>query len=294
MDATTEVERDRIRQSERTIDNLKRLYAVLFSLSFGIVALESFKKISPFADSAAYAFWPLVLHVEITVSFIFTAGLFYYQGDRYLDIVYAKHPLAPAKASHFGADYFVNVFTMIPFYLMAHALGKDYTDAVGFTWYFLAYVYLISQGLALLLIREVIELRTKPSIPERISALKAFWFLMNSFMLCLAVFAFCAWGWLSSNVCPTNYHGPAALSFVGLMGLLIILRDYWDFTRGWAILYPVQNADDLRWPLTALRRAGARRWAWTAGLFFIAVTMWLIATNGMWDLPYMASVCKKA
>ncbi len=102
----TEDERDRIRQSERTIDNLKRLYAVLFSLSFGIVAVESMKKIGVFTDPSAYAVGPLMLHVEITISFIFTAGLFYYQGDRFLDTVYAKHPLAPAKPAHFGADYF--------------------------------------------------------------------------------------------------------------------------------------------------------------------------------------------
>jgi hypothetical protein len=287
----TEEERDRIRQSERTIDNLKRLYAVLFSLSFGIVAVESFRKIGAFADPAAYKIGPLFLHVEITISFIFTAGLFYYQGDRFLDTVYAKQPLAPAKPTHFGADYFVNVFTMIPFYLMAQALGHEYTDAVGFTWYFLAYIYLIGQGLALLLIREIIGLKTKPVVPESISALKAFWFAMNSLMLFVAILAYFIWTRLSSNQCPTNYH-VAGVYFVAVMGILILVRDYLDFTRGWAVLYPVEKPDDLQWPLPALHQAKARVYAWAAGLILIALTIWLIDLTGLWDLPYMATVCK--
>ncbi len=287
----TEDERDRIRQSERTIDNLKRLYAVLFSLSFGIVAVESMKKISVFADPAAYALGPLFLHIEITISFIFTAGLFYYQGDRFLDTVYAKHPLAPTKASHFGADYFVNVFTMIPFYLMAQALGRGYTDAVGFTWYFIAYVYLIGQGLALLLVREVIIFKTKPVVSEAIMALKAFWFVMNSLMLCVSVFAYFIWRNVTSAACPTNYH-TAGVYFVGLMGALILFRDYLDFTRGWPILYPVDSSSELRWPLPRLRQAGARRKAWTCGLVLIGLTVILVIATRLWDLPRMATFCK--
>ncbi|NTI23602.1 hypothetical protein G6M87_17165 [Rhizobium rhizogenes] len=287
----SEEERDRVRQSERTIDNLKRLYAVLFSLSFGIVAIESFKKIGAFADSTAYALGPLILHMEITISFIFTAGLFYYQGDRFLDTVYAKQPLAPTKPAHFGADYFVNVFTMVPFYLMAQALGKEYTDAVGFTWYFLAYVYLIGQGLALLLIREIIGLKTKPVVPEDISALKAFWFVMNSLMLFISVFAYFVWTYLTSSPCPTNYHA-VGVSFVAVMGILILLRDYLDFTRGWAILYPVQDANVLKWPLPSLRRESARTGAWIAGLILIALTVGLVVVTGLWDLPTMAATCK--
>jgi hypothetical protein len=36
--AAAKVEADLIRQGERTIDNLKRLFAVVFALSFGVVA----------------------------------------------------------------------------------------------------------------------------------------------------------------------------------------------------------------------------------------------------------------
>ncbi len=180
---------------------------------------------------------------------------------------------------------------MIPLYLMATALGKDYTDAVGFTWYFLCYVYLIGQGLALLLIREVIGLKTKPVVPPDIMALKAFWFVMNSLMLCISVFAYFAWSRLASAACPTNYH-TAGIYFVALLGALILLRDYLDFARGWAILYPVDTSSQLRWSLPLLRRSGARGAAWVWGLALIALTVYMVAENRLWDLPYMANVCK--
>ncbi len=79
---------------KRTIDNLKRLYAVLFSISFGIVAFGVFKKLERYEDpNMVYSWYSFFVEAELTVAFVMTAGLFYYQGDRFLDVSYARGPL---------------------------------------------------------------------------------------------------------------------------------------------------------------------------------------------------------
>ncbi|MGR9179740.1 hypothetical protein ACU8OR_30030 (plasmid) [Rhizobium leguminosarum] len=63
-------EKDRVRQSERTIDNLKRLYAVLFSLSFAIVAQGAATKITAATSAGDFSLQTLLLNAEMTASFL--------------------------------------------------------------------------------------------------------------------------------------------------------------------------------------------------------------------------------
>lgn len=292
-----EIRRERIRQSERTVDNLKRLYAVLFAISFGVVAASTYEKIQDFEKLSEISIETLFLHAEITIAFIVTAGLFYYQGDRFLDVVYAKEPLAPVGPFQFGIDYLVNVFTMVPFFLMAHALAGKFTSTVGFTWFFVAYVLLIGFGLALLIFRDVFSLIQKPAAElPAISALKVFWLSMNSLLLLCLVAIYVIFISLG-DTCPANYHDKSVFGFPLLMGLLIFTRDYLDFTRGWAILYPVDvNSKHARLlaPIPWLTRKFARVVARIVSFFVIALLILLIWKFGLWDLAALGSQCALA
>jgi hypothetical protein len=295
MPTEEDIQRERIRQSERTVDNLKRLYAVLFALSFGIIASSTYEKIQGFDSITAINFGALFLHAELTVAFVVTAGLFYYQGDRFLDVVYAKEPLAPVGPLQFGVDYLVNVFTMVPFFLMAHALAKEFTGTVGFTWFFFAYVLLIGFGLLLLILRDAFALIHPPaSEMPQIAALKTFWLSMNSLLLLCLVAGYVAFVNLGDS-CPANYHGKSAFGFSMVMGILIFTRDYLDFTRGWAVLYPVDSNSrhaKLLTPLPWLTKKSARVSARTFSFLVIALIIFLILRFDLWNLSAVSSHCK--
>lgn len=53
-DKPDEVEKDLIRQGERTIDNLKRLFAFVFAFSFGVVATGAYAKLEPILTIPGY------------------------------------------------------------------------------------------------------------------------------------------------------------------------------------------------------------------------------------------------
>ncbi|TPN84168.1 hypothetical protein FJ987_02790 [Mesorhizobium sp. CU2] len=294
MTTEEDIRRERVRQSERTVDNLKRLYAVLFAISFGVVAASTYEKIQNFDKIEQFGIESIILHAEMTIAFIITAGLFYYQGDRFLDVVYAKEPLAPVGPFQFGIDYLVNVFTMVPFFLMAHALAEKFTSAVGFTWFFVSYVLLIGLGLALLIFRDAFSLIQKPaSESAQISALKVFWLSMNSFLLLCLVGMYALFITIG-DTCPANYHGKSIFGFPLVMGILIFSRDYLDFTRGWAILYPVDGNSrhaDLLAPIPWLTHKSARVRARVFSLVVIALLIFLIWKFDLWDLPAIASRC---
>src|SRR5262249_31449577 len=73
---------DLVRQGERTIDNLKRVFAVVFALSFGFVGLSIVDKIKPILTDAS-AIVPdavtWIVNIEMVTMFIVTAGVFYHQ-----------------------------------------------------------------------------------------------------------------------------------------------------------------------------------------------------------------------
>lgn len=102
--ATAKAETDLIRQGERTIDNLKRLFAVVFALSFGVVATGAIEKLRPLLttpDASAPPWWLWLLNLEMTGVFVVTAGVFYHQSAKFLDIRYAKDPLSEAHPMGF-------------------------------------------------------------------------------------------------------------------------------------------------------------------------------------------------
>jgi hypothetical protein len=90
-DGVDEEQRDRARQRERTIDNLKRLYAVVFAISFGIVGQGIYERLKPFLlDTSARE--RVVSYTEIIVSFemviIFELRLEYFTINRRNTLIY--------------------------------------------------------------------------------------------------------------------------------------------------------------------------------------------------------------
>jgi uncharacterized membrane protein len=156
----SEEQKDIIRQRERTIDNLKRLFAMIFSISFGVLAQSVIGKLEPILTGDELAIPPLhtwILNGEMIAVFAITGGVFYHQSTKFLDIRYAKQPLSEAHPLGFAFDYAALAFTVAPFFLMAHFLDQKFTHSIGFIWFFFAYLLLIAQGLVLLFLHEVAD-----------------------------------------------------------------------------------------------------------------------------------------
>lgn len=286
-----EYEKDRLRQSERTIDNLKRLYAVLFSLSFAIVAQGTVVKILLATDAGDFSIKSILLNTEMTVSFLITAGLFYYQGDRFLDIMFAREPLGEITRFHFGLNYAINVCQMIPIYLMAHGLSYDNTIKVGFTWYFVAYTSLIILGLTLLFIKRIAQMIRPRKEPRPVAALGAFWALMNSLML-FAIISLWAlyreWG----IDCPTNGASTASFTFLLVFGALVLSRDLIDFSTAWRVVYPTPRNTKFGKILVHFYSKSAQTEAWRIAFFVFALIIFMVLYFDMWNILQLRDVCK--
>jgi hypothetical protein len=90
---TNDDERDLIRQGERTVDNLKRLYAFVFAISFGAAGLSVIDRLKPLlVDQTAppRRLLPVLVDVEMVVIFGLTASVFFHQGAKFLDNRYAN------------------------------------------------------------------------------------------------------------------------------------------------------------------------------------------------------------
>lgn len=287
-----EYEKDRIRQSERTIDNLKRLYAVLFSLSFAIVAQGAATKISTATAMGEFSLQALLLNAEMTASFLITAGLFYYQGDRFLDIMFAREPLGVVTPFSFGLNYAINVCQMIPFYLMAHGLSVDNTAAVGFTWYFVAYTFLIMLGLTLLFIRRFVNFMKRQSEPRPIASLGAFWVLMNSLLLFVVIISWMAWRSWGQVQCPTNGASSGSTAFLATFGVLVLIRDILDFSTAWRVVYPTPRYTRYGRIMVRFGTVQAQDKAWRVGFIIFVAIIFLIVGSDLWNLFELRAVCK--
>jgi protein-S-isoprenylcysteine O-methyltransferase Ste14 len=202
----SELEKELVRQGERTVDNLKRLFAFMFAISFAVLANSAIEKFRPLLtnpDSVTYTWKVWLLNAELFSVFVVTAGVFYHQAVKFLDNRYARHPIAEVHPLGFAMDYLTLTITMVPFFFMAHSLNPSVTHAVGYTWYFGFYILLLSAGLILLInsqIRHSEYVRThmfKEKLADseiaREGTLRIYWFLMNSFFLLVILLLF----WLS-------------------------------------------------------------------------------------------------
>jgi protein-S-isoprenylcysteine O-methyltransferase Ste14 len=301
----TDEEKDLVRQGERTIDNLKRLFAVVFAISFAVVGTGVIDKLRPILANlqrAPHGLWLLILNIEMIAVFVITAGVFYHQSVKFLDIRYAKHPLSQVHPLGFAWDYFTLVLTAAPFFFMAHSLHPTITHEVGYIWFFVSYVLLLSLGLALLLfghlrhsktIRGFLNESIDPGEIVREGTLRTYWLIMNGMILLLLLVAFRLFAIVSP--CPASSPTGSVPIFLYFFGIFALLRDYLDYRYAWRFLYPTSESSAPaldRWPITKI--VGSKnltRWI-VLGSLFVAICAALLFNLEFWNLSYWAPTCK--
>jgi protein-S-isoprenylcysteine O-methyltransferase Ste14 len=304
-EAPSEQDKDLIRQGERTVDNLKRLFAVVFALSFAALAGAAIDKLRPLMTEKVLpppALLSWMLNIEMLVVFVVTAGVFYHQSTKFLDIRYAKHPWAEAHPLGFALDYLTLVLTAAPFFLMAHGFSTQVTHRVGYLWFFGAYVLLLGFGLTLLMVSEFRHSRfvrvriLKETISDqeiqRESTLRTYWFVMNSFVLLVLIAVLKAATYYSP--CPLSHVNGKFPVFLFFFGAVALARDYFDFRYAWRFLYPMrpESAPLLdKWPLTAINDPGRRAPWMIAGYAFLSVSIVILLCMRFWDLPHWVAAC---
>lgn len=296
----TKLTADLVRQGERTVDNLKRLFAVVFALSFGIAGNGAYTKLKPVLLSGnSPPGWLWVLNIEMMAVFLVTAAVFYHQSVKFLDIRYAKTPLSEAHPWGFAADYIQLVLTAAPFFLMANSLGHEVTNKVGYVWYFASYVVLLGFGLVLLVISEVRHSRfirhgiwgerIAPEEIERESLLRAYWMVMNGTILMILLFGF--W-YSSSRTCSAHPRFVADAWFLYAFGIVALIRDYLDFRWAWPFLYPIADpASQVLAPLTWMATPRRRSLCITLGVLIVLLDGWMLYTLKLWDFAHWSAYC---
>lgn len=295
-------ERDFVRQSERTVDNLKRLTAYIFAISFTVAGMGMVRKLIPiFTDPSAKLPEPVywIVNIEMLLIFAVTAGLFFYQGDKFLDNHLARHPVPKPRRSYIAIRYLVLVATMIPFFLMANSLTAEVTGKVGFLWFFASYVLLFSIGLFLLLvpaIHRVLSGRTGDAGRRDIDddhVLRTFWFFMNSAFLLLIVGCFGVAHWFFDEACPVRISPGRTPYFLLIFGVLAMLRDAIDYTYGFRFHYPVREPKQYdRWPITAMFQADSLRIYYMVAVAMIVSVGALLCGLQLTDMSRWVSACR--
>ncbi|NDW05871.1 hypothetical protein [Jiella pacifica] len=288
--------KDLVRQSERTIDNLKRILAFVFSLSFGLAASRIFERLGPTLTDPTQPFptiGVLLVHLEMTSVFAVTAALFFHQGAKFLDIRYAKEPISTPTPAGFAFDFGVQMLTMVPFYAMAFSFGKDVIASSGYYWLFMSYVTLIVLGLVLLIISSIP--RVRHTIPQeelkRELTTRIYWFVMNSFFLMLLAITFFASS-SPNDSCPVGLQGGPSL-FLYAFGAIVLVRDWMDYSRTWPYIYPTpaNQIDKLKkWPMNNIERGNAFKWISFGALFLIASATFIILGR-IYDYHHWTIIC---
>lgn len=297
-----------LRQRERTIDNVKRLFATVFALSYTVVGRNAFEKILPLIDgqrTSPVAWQSWFTNIELLLVFTVTTAVFYHQGAKFLDWRYASGTNDEAHPLGFAWDFFTLITTMGPFILMANSLDPRATDKTGFTGFFFSYILLLTWGLVLLVLSELRHsnwFRSHVLSDEKLSAeelirdgaLRRYWLLMNSLVVLTIAIVF----WLdvrAGDICPMRPRSMGFPVFLSLFGLIALSRDWLDFAWAWPVLYPVRNDTPRRWPISwIVSGRGYGRWGnvWTAlGIIFLCGYLYLAYLDRWWDYSAWTKAC---
>lgn len=228
----SDIERDLIRQGERTVDNLKRLFAFVFSLSFAAVAAGASAKLQPVLTGTRHS---PPLSVWFLNGEMLLVGVFFHQSAKFLDNRYARHPLSKAHPFGFAWDYFIQVATVAPFFFMAFAFAPSVTREVGYLGFFGFYVVLLSSGLVLLLLAALrhsnwVRNRIAETIAvqelEREDVIRTYWIFMNSSVLFVILLVFQIFR-RSGILCPSSpAFGELISGFLVIFGIIALIRDF--------------------------------------------------------------------
>jgi hypothetical protein len=307
--ATQVISNSLLRQRERTVDNVKRLYAFVLSLSFAnflreIVDTASGTLANPASHGAAFGM-TMSLDVALLAVFLFTAIVYYFHADKFLDIRYAMPAPGVAKpgadnvvvvkweARQFGWDCLTLILTVIPFAIMSYTLDKGLVGRFGIIPFYAAYIVLLQYSVVLIMLGGIWDragrvrrcLFANPTGPgdgatideeRRHSALNLHWSLLDTVAVLILQRTF----WIESK--GGGLCGPGATHFMWLFLIVATLRNLLDYFAVWPFLYlsgdPTDGSDRrllmrllLRADLTA--RGGELTKLLTALLF--AVSLWV-------------------
>lgn len=285
------------RLSDRTVDNLRGLYSVLFALSFGLALTGTYEKVH--AALMAQAFDPVSLgvHALVSLSFLVTLGLFHYQTDRYLDVVYRRDGLPGIRPLVFLLDLVRGLVSMAPIYLMAQSLGAEPYRQVGFTWYVLSGALFLLSNTVFLSWTSLRRPGAAPEAPEgdedRIDALRVFWLLLNSASMVLLFVIYRVFR-SAGEVCPARGEEGLQVGFLSAFCILLLARNLIDISQSWPVLHPAFAGPGaggasrlLAWLGPAPRRR-AIRWA---ALVLALAAIGLSAQAGVLDILAVTRNC---
>ncbi len=248
------VSADIIRQRERTVDNVKHLYAFFLSLSFGNVFRELVERydqpLKTYADTILQhpmaalqlALPPLL----IFAIFFITSSIFYFQADRLFDVRFAlaeedsgtgKKVMAEWKPYPFFVEYISLILQMIPFALMSFAFTKRFPLPSMVTEFYFSYSLLFIIPGEVTLCKYVGNFfRNEETTPTPITV---HWLWINSLsLLALGLgFAFYLGSWNSTaGSSPFQISPLSTLFFCLLFAVVASARNFLDYTRVWQFL----------------------------------------------------------
>lgn len=286
------------RQSDRSVDNLRSLYAVLFALSLGLALTGAYDKVhAALVAQAAFNPVSLALHGLVTLSFLATLSLFHYQTDRYLDVAYRREGLAEIRPPVFLLDLVRGLLAMAPIYLMAQSLGAVPFRQVGFTWFVLASALFLLSNTLFLSWSAAPRRRGAEGAPDqeasRIDALRVFWLLLNSACMVLLFVVYRVFR-SAGEVCPARGEAGLQVGFVAAFCLVLLARDLVDISQSWPILHPASPgaAPPATGPLlTWLEQPDRRKWIRGVALVLALAAVALSARAGLLDILAVTRNC---
>jgi len=288
------LQEDEVRRlSDRSVDNLRALYSVLFALSFGLALTGTYDKVHAALFGQVFDAVTLGVHALVSLSFLVTLGLFHYQTDRYLDVVYRRNGLPGVRPLVFLADLVRGLVSMAPIYLMAQSLGAEPYRQVGFTWYVLSgALFLLSNTLFLSWTGRDPQTDGDPE-EDRIDALRVFWLLLNSASIVLLFLVYRLFR-AGGEVCPARGETGLQLGFLTAFCVLLLARNLIDISQSWPVLHPAfagagspGSSRLLTWLAPAPRRRTIR---WAAFVLALAA-IGLSAEAGLLDILAVTRNC---
>jgi hypothetical protein len=249
------------RQRERTIDNIKRIYAVVYSISLTNVLRDIFVYCqSSLADRTSDNFAAgLSLRVVMLVVFTSTISVFAFQADKFLDLRYALRPspLIPERCQtmprwrrgDFAWDAISLIVSLVPFTLMSYAFEDEIVRRFGILPFYAAYLLQLGMPLVFLLITRFRHLcagrgDAAPALPAghnlseeaRYAVLSFHWFLTNGIVLIALTALYCAIGSFR-HFCGTIPPGVFQWTSIILFTLIALARNIYDYLSAWPFLY---------------------------------------------------------
>lgn len=248
------VSADTVRQRERTVDNVKRLYAFFLSLSFSNVFRELVERydqpLKTYADTILQhpvAALQLALPPLLVFAIFFiTSSIFYFQADRLFDVRFAlaeedasthEKFMAEWKPYPFFVEYISLILQMIPFALMSFAFTKKFPMPGVVTEFYFSYALLFIIPSAVTLCKRVGKFfRNEETIPTPITV---HWLWINSLSLLAIGLGFTGYlgSWNPTAKSSLLQVSPSStLWFCLLFAVVASARNFLDYSRVWQFL----------------------------------------------------------